>query len=353
MKYEQLEDILRKSKQLAIPAVEKNIFSIGGRGHYENPISDIFAFFLDIHEVHGFGDLVLKSVNETAGLPANDTDLIGPPLREMHTDDDKRIDILIEGQDYVTIIENKIRHWAANPFDHYDEYLDKYYKNKTQYRFLLTVRKETPPNKNWVSLTYKDLLIRIRENFGEYALKTPYSKWLVLFSEFLLNIEQECEPDPMDKDRFEFIGKNYEAIQNLKTMADEYINELHNKALDSIRLPTETDDSNVFGGKESWGKDGLALRLYRKQWVAKTNITLLIIPTGSFRVQFYVYDIPDSGVTELRNALGNNKYKEFWTEKSTIRCFGFFEGSDLDVIFKEIQDVANKINVYYGNSLIS
>ena len=35
MVHEQLEDILRESRRLAIPDAEKNIFSIGGRGHYE------------------------------------------------------------------------------------------------------------------------------------------------------------------------------------------------------------------------------------------------------------------------------------------------------------------------------
>jgi hypothetical protein len=29
------------------PPPEKNIFSIGGRSHYENPISDMLAFFID------------------------------------------------------------------------------------------------------------------------------------------------------------------------------------------------------------------------------------------------------------------------------------------------------------------
>jgi hypothetical protein len=153
MTIEQLEQILKESKSLAIPAVEKNIFSIGGRGHYENPISDLLAFFMDLHEIHGLGDLVLRSIYEAIGLPTNDTDLITPPQREVCTDDEKRIDILAEGESYVTVIENKIRHWAANPFDSYDDYLDKYYKTKSKYKILLSIRNEVPPA-GWYSLTY-------------------------------------------------------------------------------------------------------------------------------------------------------------------------------------------------------
>lgn len=349
MTNEQLEEILRESRRLAIPAVEKNIFSIGGRGHYENPISDLLAFFSDIHEIHGFGDLVLRSINEAAGLPANDTDIITPPQREALTDDGKRIDILVEGEGYVTIIENKIRHWAANPFDSYEAHLNKKYKGKRQNRVLLSVRKETPPS-GWTSLTYKNLLIRIRENLGEYIFKIPYSKWLILFREFLLNIEQECEPDPMTNDRFKFVCKNYEAIRDLKKMADDYVNELQKKGLDAIRISTDTDESDVFGWKEEWGKDGIALRLHRKQWGGKSNITLLVTPNGSFRVQFYVYDIPDCDESKLRAVVDDGKYREFWIEQGAIRCFGYFDNSELDTILKEIQEIAQKLNTYYGSA---
>jgi len=205
-----------------------------GKSHYENPISDLLAFFLDIHEIHGFGDLVMRSINEVADLPnKSDTGLIAPPQREARTVDEKIIDILVEGEDYVTIIENKIRHWSANPFESYDAYLNQYYKSKRHNRVLLSVRKETPP-RGWFSLTYKNLLIRIKENLGTYVVKIPDSKWLILFREFLLNIEQECETDPMNNDRFEFVYKNYQAICDLQKMADEYIKGLQRKGLDAI-----------------------------------------------------------------------------------------------------------------------
>lgn len=343
----QLEEILRESRRFAIPAVENNIFSIGGRGHYENPISDLLAFFLNTHGVHGFGDLVLRSINEAAGLPTNDTDLIAPPQREAITDDRKKIDILVTGNRYVTIIENKIRHWAANPFDSYVAYLNQYYEGKTKYLLLLSVRKESPPF-GWISLTYQTLLLHLRKNLGEYVLKSPYSKWLILFREFLLNIEQECEPDPMTSDRFDFVCKNYSGIRELKEMADGYIAELKKKSSDEIRKATATDESDVSAGKpEDWGKEGIALRLYLKQqWGDESNITLLVTPTGSFQILFYVYDIPDSDVSTLREAVYSAKY-QYSTEKSTIRCFRSSDISESEAVFQEIREVAQKLTAYY------
>lgn len=43
-----LEELLTRLKSL--PVAEKsetNIFSVGARGHYENPVSDLLAFFID------------------------------------------------------------------------------------------------------------------------------------------------------------------------------------------------------------------------------------------------------------------------------------------------------------------
>ena len=34
------------------------ILNVGGRGYYENPMSDLLAFFLDPSACHGLGDLV-------------------------------------------------------------------------------------------------------------------------------------------------------------------------------------------------------------------------------------------------------------------------------------------------------
>jgi hypothetical protein len=346
MDYDQLEAILKESRQFVKPDVEKNIFSIGGRGHYENPISDILAFFLNTHEVHGFDDLILKSLNEAAGYPDNDTDIIEPLLREVCTDDGKKIDILIKGQDYVLIIENKIRHWLANPFVSYDAYLEKYYQDKTRHRILLSIRKETAPNGGWSSLTYKDLLIRIRENLGKYLLNKPYSKWIVLLREFLLNIEQEYGADPMDDKRFEFVGKNYGAIQDLKKMADEYIGELHKKALDVIRLDTD-DDTSVSTHRELWGGIQIALCLYRKEWGGKTHIAFWFTPEGSPHVSFFVYDILNSDESSLREIVNNErKYNE---RRKKYYLEFTFKIPNLDIAFQEIKDVAKGLNTYYGN----
>ena len=196
-------------------------------------------------------------------------------------------------------------------------------------------------------MTYKNLLACIRKNLGEYILKIPYSKWLILFREFLLNIEQESELDPMTNDRFKFVGEHYEAICALKKMADDYIKEIQKKGLDAIRMATNVDESDVFTRQENWQEHGIALRLYSKQWGGKSNIVLLVDPNGSFCVQFYVYDISECDVSKLSAVVNDGKYTEDW-EQSTIRYFGKFDNSNLDTILQEIHEVARRLDSYYG-----
>lgn len=51
-----LEALLNQMKSLPQPRkTEANIFSSGARGHYENPVSDVLAFFLDPDGGHGLG----------------------------------------------------------------------------------------------------------------------------------------------------------------------------------------------------------------------------------------------------------------------------------------------------------
>lgn len=42
------------------PEPETTIFSIGGRGYYENPTTDMLAFFFDPSAPHNFGEAIIQ-----------------------------------------------------------------------------------------------------------------------------------------------------------------------------------------------------------------------------------------------------------------------------------------------------
>lgn len=340
--------LLKKSRQYILPEAEKNIFSIGGKGHYENPVSDLLAFFLNPHEVHGFGDLVVRSINEAAGFSPYDVDFIQSPQREVGTADGKRMDIVFEGSDYITVIENKIRHWAANPVKSYNDCLDKDYPSKRKNRLLLSVYKESLSDewKDWKSITYEELLVCIRKNLGSVVLANPYSKWLVLFREFLLNIEQEYKVNSMSAEQLKFVQENYNNIFKLHEMTLFYIEELIKKGLDAIRKDGDKE-TDVSSWKNNWGIYCPALRLHHNQWEGETNITLYIDSSGSFQITAYIYNIADADLPKLEKAMITDKLTWWGTEAKTIRCFRGQVTFDLDKVFAEIKEAATNLHSYY------
>ena len=101
-----IQDLLGTISRLPIVEREVTILNVGGRGYYENPMSDLLAFFLDPGAGHGLGDLVLSRLLDVLGRSDLRSELIEPPIREQI----ERIDIVLPGDGFVIALENKVRH---------------------------------------------------------------------------------------------------------------------------------------------------------------------------------------------------------------------------------------------------
>ncbi|QSA96181.1 PD-(D/E)XK nuclease family protein [Methylococcus sp. EFPC2] len=342
------EKLIQEIKELTRQRVERNIFSIGGRGHYENPITDLLAFFINPNEEHGFGVLFMKSLFESAHVTPPLLQLSSPPGREQYTDQGNRLDLILEGDDWLLVVENKVWHQAINPFDEYAQYARASYRKKTRYFILLSVREEKPPT-GWHTVTWRTYVDQVKKNAGEYLTTAGNVKWHVIMREFLLNIESECGDESMSDARIEFVRSNYEAIQEMEEMLKEYISHMTNRGLEAIRTASGQKEDIASSKQHNWGEEGIALRLLSRAWGAKTNITLLLKKDGSLTIQFYVYDVADEKAIDLREHIDETKYKKLWTEAKTIRCFGFYEECNHDKVFQEVIDVAKRLNEFYAS----
>jgi hypothetical protein len=124
MKLESVERMLHEVARLHMPPREVNIFSIGGRGHYEGE--------------HGLGDLLLSSlVKFLPDPPLLPLELEEPPDREFRTKGENRIDILLKGSSWVIAVENKLRHLTVNPFAEYRDAIIKAFSAKRPYFVIL------------------------------------------------------------------------------------------------------------------------------------------------------------------------------------------------------------------------
>ena len=336
-----LESVIIESKKYKPSCKEKNIFSIGGRGHYENPISEILSFFLDPNECHGFKDLILSALNYACKIDPCHNCLVEPPRREKGTDHG-RIDIVLIGSDFVTVIENKIRHSLNNPFDDYEKYINQNYSGKKINKVLLSVSKENTVN-GWISVSYSLFIENVKKNISEYIFANQYSKWLVLLREFILNIEQECGMNSMNIEEFKFIKNNYHQICNLILLKGEFIDEILLRCTNEI----QNECTNLSSKKEIWSKVGQVLRFQDKKWEKNSSVVFIILDNGFFRIQLYLYGATSDQYLSIKSFLTEFELKEEWLEHGIYQGFMLSDNADLDSAIKNLCKIYNAINMIY------
>ena len=191
MDIEELKALLDEMEPWFLKPVEPNIFSIGGRGHYENPISDILRFFCDGTESHGLDSLVSNALLKALNL---DPFEVIATNREEVTGERKRIDIVLEGHSCVVVIENKIFSGQYNPYGKYKKHIEnKYTKNKdgVAYKKVYvvlsptgSVEGEAKKDESWQGLSYLALIDSLKSEpiLVQNIMEQPYNKWLTTAS---------------------------------------------------------------------------------------------------------------------------------------------------------------------------
>ena len=233
--------LMEEYKEIFSETKEKTFLDISGYPHYELVCSNILYFFFDTTEEHGLGDLFLSSL-----LNCAQTNFISKGKHiteyietEYRTNNENRIDILIESDRYAIGIENKIRSGTGNnDFLDYQNAIEEYAveTGKEAIYILLTIMDEqeiTESNK-FVNVTYENFFHHIKENLGKY-IDSANAKWILFLKDFISTIESEMEGTDLEKykEEIEFFDKYREDIDKLFTTQKE-ITRLFKKKRDEI-----------------------------------------------------------------------------------------------------------------------
>lgn len=298
---------------------EKSIFQVGGRGHYENPTSTLLAFFLNPLAEHNLDNFLLKSLLETIFHDSyNDFDITSfIKVNREFIAKGKRIDLFIEGSDWTLTIENKIRAKIDNPLIEYRSYIQSKYRDKKNY-FIILCKNNKIEYKGWKNINYSQLIDRIEKNKKQSFSNTKITRWVVLLDEFLLNIKNEIGINNMEKDHRELVENNYSEITKLIKLREEYHAEIIHECK-SLFADTY-GETEISANEDNW-KNATAIRFKAPNlWGRKTNIALVLMNNGSFKLRIYLYDISDN-INLIKNLTDIFSEFEFWTEGS-IQCFG-------------------------------
>lgn len=188
---------------------------IAGYPHFENVASNILSFFFDTQQKHNLKNLVLKSLLECVDFDGDSQNMETINVyREFGIKDQKRIDIVIECQDFCISIENKIFHWLHNNLLTYEKEIDNRFKNEKNYHVLLALKKENVRGK-FQSITYEEFFNRIKANIGFYAIQGN-NTYITYLLDFIQTIENHYKVKDINKEMFRFLIENHKEIKELQ-----------------------------------------------------------------------------------------------------------------------------------------
>jgi hypothetical protein len=286
--------LLAEARKFVRPTVERTLFSLGGRGHYENPASDLLAFFLKPDGEHGFGAFFLHTFLNCMevsykSLSFDDVEV----TREEWTSERKRIDLLIKGRDWVLLIENKIFSGQNNPFDVYKKRGTELNDENPPLMAVLSPEGEAPAG--WTGVSYRNYCAKLREGLSCVILNRAYSKWFIFVREFILHLETELyQPSVMmTEQEANFVEDNEAAIKEIKRLSEEYRSFLLNSIEKQLNDTLLGHPFKCRG--QVWGNQVWAVRCESQQWGDRADLAFFSaeqsVGGGRFQVRLYLYSL--------------------------------------------------------------
>ncbi len=208
------------------------IFDISGYPHYEEVISNWYAFFFDPVAEHSLRDLFLQSLIEVIKKNNDHEEFSLEDCRverEFQTDKGKFIDLVLyeqaeenEKSESAIIIENKI---SAGIYNDLNDYYNSVKTEPGQkVGVVISLKKIDVPHQKFLNITHEELLEAIQRNLGDYVVSAN-PKYIPNLQDFILNLEQMTKPEKM-QDSIKYYFDNatkIDEILNLRKEAEEYL----------------------------------------------------------------------------------------------------------------------------------
>ena len=224
----ELESFLDSADIPTIEKAPKTFLGIAKQPHYDNVLSNIYAFYFNPFEEHGLKDLFIRSFEQVVGRTnlGKKKKLQFTQEFEIHTEyktlKNGRIDLLLMNESNAFIIENKVYHILNNDLQDYWDSVEL--ADDSKIGVLLTLKKLAHDKKDlFVNITHLSFLKAVMKNAGPYLLEAN-DKYVVFLTDLFQNIINLS--NPMDIEKVEFYLKNQnqlDAAYNLKLEVIKYL----------------------------------------------------------------------------------------------------------------------------------
>lgn len=263
------------------------------------------------------------------------------PQREVPTNNGARIDLLIEGNEWIMVIENKIFHNQNNPFKDYENYIisDKDDKFKDKIPIFIVLSPDGSAPKGWLPISYAEFLSSLKSKLADAFINQPLNKWIILLREFILHMESIVSEPNIALETKSFILSHLAEIKEVENIKNKTIKAYQNEL--TIKLQKIMSNENITSKLYHWNGYP-ALYFYfspHHSEIDETNVVLYLHgnKNENFYVNYYAYGADNEQKRQQADKIlkVDDTDEEIWLEaKGTIRGYKTFieEFNDNNVV---------------------
>lgn len=283
----------------ALPRInrDRTFLDVSGYPHYENVASNILAFFFDPTAEHQLDDLLLSAFFTMAEIQAKPDTNGAIVHREALTDQSKRIDLVIENEDFTIAIENKIYHSLGNDLDEYAREIDRTgHRKAVVVKAVLGVRPLTANGVlkgGFVSYRYDQLWQHVRGLLGDY-IGRGNPKWVTYLLDFMETTTNLAGQNMELQANDQFFVDHADTIEDLVNQRDAFLGRLNQKLDRLNKLIAELPEAALTDKPKVWAGCCVVLN-FKSKANYTVSLDCYLWPTG-WQLEFF-----------SRNA-GSNKY---------------------------------------------
>ena len=269
------EKLLNDFSLIHIPKEEKTFMGIcqypGSR--FEEVCSRILAFYFNPNEEHGLRDLWFRALNQCKCMK-QEGEYSKPQkidfVLEEHTYsvegyENKRIDIVIEADNTVYAIENKIGAQLYNDLSIYSKHIEEKYKSyPKKEKIILTAHLlnsneiEKAKKNGFKEISYKTLFEQVNDILGDYIADSNV-KHLTFMIDFMKTLNDKMN-FMENKERAEFFSKHKDSVDKLIEQHKKWREEVFRLQSERIsHLHAELNNTINDDGKKWWIWSGFSV----------------------------------------------------------------------------------------------
>jgi len=272
---------------------DRTIFDILEKRHLERTLADVLAFFCDPNECHPFHENILRAllecVPEMNKIVDREQITLQRLTKEDKTENSKRLDLVLEGDNWVLGIETKINAGLYNPFQQYKEHISEF--EKEPFTIIFAPKANRNEIKGWPVVHFEEFVNKVTEKLKIVSIngkELSDSKWGTFLRDFLLNLANLEGRIKMEKMQADFVISHYSDIVKIAKLKDDFEKHMLEECKEKLRVVKELDFDKLDGKSNSWAKFGTALIFETEQWGSTQKLVFLLLLNGEYRIQFEV-----------------------------------------------------------------